>query len=118
VVEVEVEPKFVSPLPRETCATFVCIWLPAVFLMIAVILNVNKWIYFVWRILSLSMQMKTIKDQIAAEEHVVNAEREKMKTKTRILNVLTILIIVFVCCFMISYFIYACDGTFENGKDF
>jgi hypothetical protein len=39
-----------------SCYEYVVTGLPSAFLFVAVILNINKWMYFRWRILSLSVQ--------------------------------------------------------------
>ena len=41
-----------------------------------------------------------------------------MKKKTCYLNLITALIIVFFCCFMLTYFVYTCDGIFVDFDDF
>jgi len=40
------------------CGAFIAVWLPSIFLCLAVILNINKWMYFRWRIESLKEQIK------------------------------------------------------------
>ena len=42
---------FEFPLTTYECTFWTSLWLPAIFLSMAVILNINKWIYFTWKIL-------------------------------------------------------------------
>jgi len=84
-----------------------------------VVLNINKWIYFKWRIIFLSNQIIIVQavtmDQDAGKQ--LSKEKEIMAGKVRRLNIASVAVILVYLVFNISYVFYEAYGTFNDMAD-
>jgi len=101
------------------CLYYATIYLPSLFLFCAVVLNINKWIYFKWRIIFLSNQIIIVQavtmDQDAGKQ--LSKEKEIMAGKVRRLNIASVAVILVYLVFNISYVFYEAYGTFNDMAD-
>ena len=81
-----------------------------VFILPAVICNINKWIYF--RLL-INRYVRSKNDHL---ESNIKCEAQLDRGKFQ-LNVGTVIIIFCYCCFYLGMFLYGCLGNFEDSYD-
>ena len=90
--------------PEEACELSVFPFLPAVFLAVAVILNIDKWLYFYFRIM---VEYRCLKNK-----QIRNLEMIDLDNKKKWLNIVAISIIVMYESYMLGYQIFGCTHNF------
>ena len=92
-------------IPEEACELSIFPFLPAVFLAVAVILNIDKWLYFYFRIM---VEYRCLKNKQRR-----NLEMIDLHNKKKWLNITHVSFIVMYEAFMIGMQIYGCSHQFE-----
>jgi len=102
--------KEISDEKQARCERAVFPWLPVFFLTIAILLNINKWIYFNMRVVAFAR----VNDGDAGLDHEIKHEEYvKLLAKKFKLNMLTGLFTGAYIAFNLGYFIYGCTQQFE-----